>query len=93
MRNRLLGLLVLGAVVVGVVLAASQDVQAQKDKAVHPVFEVFQDKSKEYRYRLVLGDEKLAISGRGYKSKAEIMKVIDAVKKEASKAKVVDQIK
>ena len=93
MRNRLFGLLLLGAIVVGFVVAGGRDVQAQKAKGAQPTFEIFQDKSKEYRFRLVLGDEKLAISSRGYKSKAEILKVIDSVKKEASKAKVVDQLK
>ena len=93
MGNRLFGLLVLGAVAVGFVLSGNRDVQAQKQKGAQPTFEVFQDKSKEYRFRLVLGDEKLAIAPRGFKSKAEVLKVIEAIKKEAAKAKVVDELK
>ncbi len=86
----MLGLLLLGAVVIGLIVAERREAHAQKDKTGQPVFEVFMDKSKEYRYRLVLGEERIAISSQGYKSKAEIMKVIEAVKKEAAKAKVVD---
>ena len=93
MRNCLFGLLVLGVVVAGFVMPGSEDAQAQKGKANQPTFEVFQDKSKEYRFRLVLGDEKLAIAPRGYKSKAEVLKVIDAIKKEASKGKVIEMLK
>jgi len=87
------GLLALGVIVVGFVVVGGQHVQAQKDKDSPPTFEVYQDKSKEFRFRLVLGNEKLAIAPHGYKSKAEVLKVIDAIKKEASKAKVVDQLK
>jgi uncharacterized protein YegP (UPF0339 family) len=68
--------------VTGLSLAPGQG----KDKAA--VFEVYKDNSDMYRYRLVLDDEKLAIAPHGYKTKEEVLKVIEAVRKEAPKAKV-----
>jgi uncharacterized protein YegP (UPF0339 family) len=82
-------LLIALAGVTGVSLAPGQG----KDKGKDPlpaVFEVYKDNSDMYRYRLVLDDEKLAIAAHGYKTKEEVMKVIDAVRKEAPKAKVVE---
>jgi uncharacterized protein YegP (UPF0339 family) len=63
-------------------------VQAQKDKDKGAVFEVYKDKSDEYRFRLVDGETKLAIAPHGYKTKEDVMKAIDMIKKDAPKAKV-----
>jgi uncharacterized protein len=70
--------------------------QAQKDKgkdapAATAVFEVYKDKSDEFRFRLVEGDTKLAIAPHGYKTKEDIMKAIAAIQKDAAKAKIDDQ--
>lgn len=65
-----------------------------QDKKDGPaVFEVYQDKSEEYRFRFKEGDTILAISGKGYKTKADVEKVIDQIKKDAAKAKVVEEKK
>lgn len=54
------------------------------------VFETYKDKSGAYRYRLKSGDATLAIAPKGFKTKDELMKVIDAIKKEAGSAKVTE---
>jgi uncharacterized protein YegP (UPF0339 family) len=77
---------------------------AQKDKTkgkVTPapaagtaVFEMYNDKSGEVRFRLKDSDgDLLATSGKGYKTKPDCQKVIDTIKKEAARAKVDDQTK
>ncbi len=68
-------------------------VQAQKDKdkdkaAATAVFEVYKDKSDEFRFRLVTGDTKLAIAPHGYKTKEDVMKAITAIQNLAGKAKI-----
>ena len=57
------------------------------DKDKGTVFEVYKDKSDEFRFRLVHGDEKLAIAPHGYKTKEDVMKAISTIQKEAAKAK------
>lgn len=44
-------------------------------------FEVFEDKDKEYRWRLKQGDEIIGTAGQGYKEKASCKKAVDGVKK------------
>jgi uncharacterized protein YegP (UPF0339 family) len=62
-----------------------------QDKKDGPyVFEVYKDRSEEYRFRFKDGDTILAIAGKGYKTKADVEKVIDAIKKHAAKAKEVE---
>lgn len=63
----------------------------QAKKGTEPVFEVYLDKSEEYRFRFKEGDTILAIAGKGYKTKADVDKVIDQIKKDAGKAKVVTE--
>lgn len=53
------------------------------------VFEVYKDKSGEFRFRLKQGDTNLAISPRGH-DKDEVQKVIATIMKEAGKAKIVE---
>jgi uncharacterized protein YegP (UPF0339 family) len=77
----------------GGVLGPSGAPGQQKDKDKGAVFEVYKDKSDEYRFRFVSGEEKLAIAPHGYKTKEDVMKAIDSIKKEAAKAKVDDQTK
>lgn len=76
------------------------DAQAQKDKdkgkqaAAAAVFELYKDSASEFRFRL--RDDQgalLASSGKGYKSKADCQKVIEAIRKEAAKARLDDQAK
>jgi len=44
-------------------------------------FEVFEDKDKEFRWRLKLGDDIVGTAGQGYKTKASCKKSIEAIKK------------
>jgi uncharacterized protein len=91
-RSRLvLAFLVASIVGVGsLTLAPAQD-KKDKDKApAGAYFEIYKDKSDEFRFRLKEDDTILAISGKGYKAKADVDKVIDNIKKDAAKAKVVD---
>lgn len=75
----------------GMPVVPAQDKKDKNDEAV--IFELYKDKSDEFRFRLKEGDTMLAISGKGYKTKEECVKVINAIKKEAGKAKLVDDTK
>jgi uncharacterized protein YegP (UPF0339 family) len=44
-------------------------------------FEIFQDKEKEYRWRLKQGEDIIATAGQGYKEKASCKKGIESIKK------------
>lgn len=44
-------------------------------------FDMFQDKDKEFRWRLKQGDEIIATSGQGYKAKESCKKGIEGIKK------------
>jgi uncharacterized protein YegP (UPF0339 family) len=44
-------------------------------------FEMFEDKDKEFRWRLKQGDDIIATSGQGYKAKASCQKAIEGIKK------------
>jgi uncharacterized protein YegP (UPF0339 family) len=81
--------------VAGPHLAGAQD---KKDKPKAPattaVFEVYKDRGGEFRFRLKDAEGNLlAISGKGYDKKADCQAVIEAIKKEAAKAKVEDDAK
>jgi uncharacterized protein YegP (UPF0339 family) len=75
---------------VGLDQAAGQDKKEKKAGAPAVVFEVYKDKQDEYRFRLTDNDVMLAVSGKGYKTRAECLKVIDTIKSAAGKAKVED---
>ena len=49
-----------------------------------------QRQGQRIRFRLKEGEHSLAIAGKGYRTKDEVRKVIGEIKKEAAKAKVVD---
>jgi uncharacterized protein len=52
-------------------------------------FETYQDKGKEYRWRLKSSNgQVIATSGQGYKDKRDCEHAIDAIKKGAEKARV-----
>ena len=80
--------------------AKEQAKDKDKDKAKAPpaggaaTFEVYKDKSGEFRFRLRAADgDLLASSGKGYATKADVQKVIDEIKRDAPKAKVEDEAK
>ena len=96
--KRLIGIVaVLLAVAIFVGLAGLPDASGQgkgKAKAAAATFELYKDNGGEFRFRLVNSEGALmAASGKGYKTKADCQKVIDAVKQEAAKARVDDQTK
>ncbi len=68
--------------------------ETKTTKATGAVFELYKDKAGEYRFRLRddQGDL-LAISGKGYEEKGICLKVIQAIQREAGRAKVDDQAK
>jgi uncharacterized protein len=88
-RSLLLPLALAAAVgAVGLDQAAGQDKKDKKTGAAAAVFELYKDKQDEYRFRLKDGDVLLAISGKGYKTKADCLKVIDTIKITAGRAKI-----
>src|SRR5262245_6542997 len=65
-----------------------------KSKASAATFELYKDNGGEFRFRLVNGEgELMASSGKGYKTKTDCQKVIDAIRLDAPKAKLDDQTK
>ena len=58
-----------------------------------PKFEVYKDQGGKFRWRLRASNEEEIASGQGYESKEGCMKGVESVKKNASKAKIVDMIK
>jgi uncharacterized protein YegP (UPF0339 family) len=72
---------------------ASPKEQGDKGKT-SLIFEVYKDKGGEYRFR-VKDDAGtiLAGSGKGYDDKADCLKIIEVIKKNAATAKIDDQTK
>ncbi len=54
-------------------------------------FEVYQDKSGKFRFRLKAGNGEIIAASEAYESKSGCLKGIDSVKKNAPKAKVVEE--
>jgi uncharacterized protein YegP (UPF0339 family) len=94
---------VLGPVGMSFVAGQAQkdkDPKAQKEKPkdnkaaqAGTVFELYKDKSGEFRFRLKDEFGILAISGKGYETKADAQKVIETIRREAAKARLDDQAK
>ena len=54
-------------------------------------FEVYEDKKKEYRFRInAANGQTIGASSEGYKAKADAEKAVDAIKKGAKDAEVVE---
>ena len=70
--SALLVILSLALIVPGVLRAADNDPLT---------FEMFQDKEKEFRWRLKQGDDIIGTAGQGYKEKASCKKGIEGIKK------------
>ena len=63
-----------------------------KAPASSVVFEMYKDSSGEHwRYRMKDGDKILAIAPKGFDSKEECKKVIEAIQKEAARAKITEE--
>ena len=54
----------------------------------NPKFEVYQDKSGEYRFRLTATNGQVIATGEGYKAKASCLNGVESVKKNAPDATV-----
>jgi uncharacterized protein YegP (UPF0339 family) len=56
-------------------------------------FEVYKDKSGEFRFRFVAPNKEVMFSGQGYKQKRSAMSAIESIKKNTPSAEVDDQTK
>jgi hypothetical protein len=56
-------------------------------------FEVYKDKSSEFRFRFVAPNKEVMFSGQGYKQKSSAMSAIESIKKNTPGAEVDDQTK
>ncbi|MEP9382327.1 YegP family protein [Nocardioides cheoyonin] len=54
-------------------------------------FEVYQDKGGQYRFRLKAGNGQTVATGESYPTKAACLKGVEAVKRAADGAALVDQ--
>ena len=71
---------------------AAEEKKASDEKKARASFEVYKDKSGEYRWRLrAMNKQILATSGEGYKEKRSCLSAIESVKKAAAEAPVVDE--
>jgi uncharacterized protein YegP (UPF0339 family) len=77
--------------------AAAAAAQAKKDKdkdgKAGAVFELYKDNGGKFRFRLKHDGEIVAIAGKGYATKADCQKVIEAIRRDAAKARLDDQAK
>ncbi len=53
-------------------------------------FEVYEDASGKFRFRLKAGNGEIIATGQGYGSRQSCLKGIESVKKNASDAEIVD---
>ena len=56
-------------------------------------FEVYTDKSGEYRFRFVAPNKEVMFSGQGYKQKQSAISAIESIQKNTLGAEVDDQTK
>ena len=61
------------------------------EKAVNPKFEVYEDNSGEYRFRLKARNGEVIASSEGYKAKASCLNGVESVRKNAPDAEVVKE--
>lgn len=57
-------------------------------KATHPKFEMYEDNSGQYRFRLKARNGEVIAVSEGYKAKASCLKGIESVRKNAVDAKI-----
>lgn len=58
-----------------------------------PKFELYVDKRFEWRFRLVAPNGKILLASEGYLSRQGAIKGINSIKKNASKARIVELVK
>ncbi|MGH8964310.1 MAG: YegP family protein [Actinomycetes bacterium] len=54
-------------------------------------FELYKDKSDQYRFRLKAGNGEIVATGEGYKTKSGVINGVDAVKRAAAEAEIDDK--
>ncbi|MGN1159999.1 MAG: YegP family protein [Lachnospiraceae bacterium] len=57
----------------------------------NPKFEVYKDKTGEFRFRLKAGNGQIIAVGEGYKAKASCLNGIESIKKNAPDAETVEE--
>ena len=57
----------------------------------HPKFEIYNDKSGEFRFRLKATNGQIIATSEGYKSLSSCLNGVESVKKNAVDAKIVDE--
>jgi len=63
----------------------------RKEKQNGLKFEVYKDKSGEFRFRFVAPNKEIMFSGQGYKEKQSAKSAIESIQKNAAGAEVDDQ--
>jgi uncharacterized protein YegP (UPF0339 family) len=73
---------------------AKHGVERIKNGAASLTFEIYDDKSKEHRWRVKASNgQVIATSSQGYKDKADCEHAIEVIKKGAAHAEVVEEVK
>ena len=73
-------------------VAATEDQTVEGFKAEkNPKFEIYQDKKKEYRFRLKAANGQVIVTGEGYKELKSCKNGIASIKKNAPAAKIVQE--
>ena len=57
----------------------------------HPKFEVYEDKAREFRFRLKATNGQIIAVSEGYKAKASCLNGVESVKKNAPEAEIVEE--
>ncbi len=57
----------------------------------HPKFQVYVDKSGEFRFRLTATNGQIIVTGQAYKHKADVLNGCDSIKRNVNDAKVVKE--
>jgi uncharacterized protein YegP (UPF0339 family) len=71
---------------------AAEERKPSEDKKARATFEVYKDRSGQYRWRLrSMNKQILATSGEGYKDKRDCLAAVESVKKAAAEAPVVEE--
>ena len=71
-------------------IAKTED-QTEKETVTNPKFEIYQDRKKQFRFRLKASNGKEILASEGYTEKKQCKQGIASVKKNAPGAKVVDE--
>ncbi len=71
-------------------VAAKLEDQTAGESVTNPKFEIYQDKAREYRFRLKASNGEPILASEGYKAKPSCKNGIDSVRRNAPEADVVE---